>query len=119
MDDKTLVCDKCSEEWKLSQTKLNSQKVKNEYKQEMIVTFFLCPKCKKIYVVNIIDDRSRALKEKMNKSLKMLKRSQEGTQEHSERYKKYNKDMNQLKEYEMFLKNKYSQHFFMNEKGEN
>ena len=112
--EKMIYCNECNHEWRLNDTDLIKEKVKNENKQEMLVTYFLCPNCKKIYIVSIIDERYRDLLKKTNKSLKLLKRHKNEPLEVLLRYnKEYQDRKKQLEIYENKLKEKYSKYFFL------
>lgn len=109
-----IECNKCKHEFSLDDVKLKTETVKNENNQEMLVTYFLCPKCKTIYVANIIDDKYRRLSMKLNKSLKILKRHQDGQPGDSEGYRNdFIKKKNDLMRYEQKLKDKYIKYLFL------
>ena len=106
---KQFICDNCQYEWYSDETKVNSAKVKNEKKQEMLVQFFLCPKCNKIYIVSIIDSKVRTYLSKLAKVEKRYQRRHE-----TEDYEQYQVLRQQLMKYEDGLKAKYGKYFYLN-----
>lgn len=67
-----IVCDKCSFEFNLKE--MQEQKV-NIKGNELLLTFFTCPKCNQIYKVTLDDEKSTELKEDLIKTLKRIRRN--------------------------------------------
>ena len=58
-------CDECSQEWLLQSDGILEAKVENaDEKDELSVRFFTCPRCGKVYVVNLFDVRLKKLLKK-------------------------------------------------------
>ena len=109
-----IKCDKCDNEFV---PKIMSQNVLNENKKDMLITFFVCDKCKEVYVVSVSDVRYRALIDSVNKSLKILKRFIKSNPGDSEGIMKRDNDYKNNKrkaiEYQNRLKNKYAKYLFL------
>lgn len=112
--DKQICCDECEHTWLATETVMHSDVVKNESGQEMLVHFFLCPECKKIYVVDIIDNRMRSYLERVSRLEKKISRAQKHKSNVSEEVSKRNQLREQMLSYQNALKNKYSKHFHLN-----
>lgn len=112
--DKQIQCDECEHIWNAVDTVIHSEAVKNESGQEMLVHFFLCPECKKIYVIDIIDNRMRVYLERISKLERKIARGQKRKLIVSEEVSKRNQLREQMIFYHTALKNKYSKHFHLN-----
>lgn len=110
---KQLECDKCKRIWLLENATIHSESVKNENGQEMLVHFFLCPKCNEIYIVDIIDVKVRMYLEKMKKLEKKISRMQKRSMNANEEVSKRNQVKQSLLQYEKALKNKYNKYFYL------
>lgn len=110
---KQLECNKCKHIWELKSTTMHSEFVKNENGQEMLIHFFLCPKCNEIYVVSIIDSKVRTYEEKISKLDKKINRMvRKGTKPIVE-ISKRDKLRSDMMTYESFVKNKYSKYLHL------
>lgn len=109
---KQLKCDKCKHVWLLEDATIHFESVKNENGQEMLVHFFLCPKCNEIYIVDIIDTKVRMYLEKIKKLEKKISRMQKHN-EAAEEVRKRNQIKQLLLQHEKALKNKYSKYFYL------
>lgn len=110
---KYLVCDKCKHNWELEAEAIHTQAVKNENKQEMMIQFFLCPKCNKIYVISIVDSKARALMSQLRKLEKFIIRGRKSGRDVSKEVSKHDQVRQSLMLYERMLKNKYEQYFYL------
>lgn len=109
-----IKCNKCGNEFV---PKIMSQNILNENNKDMLITFFVCDKCKEVYVVSVSDVRYRALIDSVNKSLKILKRFIKSNPGDSEGIMKRDNDYKNNKrkaiEYQNRLKNKYAKYLFL------
>lgn len=110
---KQLECDKCKHVWLVEDTTIHSESVKNENGQEMLVHFFLCPKCNEIYIVDIIDVKVRMYLAKIKKLEKKISRMQKHNEVVVEEVSKRNQIKQSLLQHEKALKNKYSKYFYL------
>ena len=129
---KQLECDKCGFVWEVDETGIYKSTVINENGQEMIVQFFLCPKCYEVFVISIIDNKIRMYIERIKKLDKRIKRiAKSGGNPNDDVTKRYQVSQSMMA-YEKMLKNKYSKYLHLkfeeattssnvenNQKGEN
>ena len=108
--DKQICCDECEHVWLATETVMHNDVVKNESGQEMVIHFFLCPECKKIYVIDIIGNRMRVYLERISKLEKKITRGQKRKLIVSEEVSKRDQLREQMISYHTALKNKYSKH---------
>jgi hypothetical protein len=57
--EKNIECNKCKNTFPLNSIKLYHSFNKNENGETMKITFFVCPFCNEVYVVNINDNKSK------------------------------------------------------------
>lgn len=107
---KQIQCDECEHIWNAVDTIIHGEAAKNESGQEMLVHFFLCPECKKIYVVDVIDNRMRSCLERVSRLEKKISRAQKRKLNVSEEVSKRNQLREQMLSYQNALKNKYGKH---------
>lgn len=129
---KQIECNKCGHVWLADHTKMYKSTVVNENGQEMIVQFFLCPKCYEVFVVSIIDNKVRMYIERIKKLDKRIRRiAKSGGNPNDDVTKRYQVSQSMMA-YEKMLKNKYSKYLHLkfeeattssnvenNQKGEN
>lgn len=129
---KQLECDKCGHTWFTDDTDIYRSIVVNENGQEMIVQFFLCPKCHEVFVISIIDYKVRMYIERIKKLDKHIKRIAKSGGNPNSDVTKRNQVSQSMMAYEGMLKNKYSKYLHLrfeeattssnvenNQKGEN
>lgn len=84
---KILFCDNCGDEWELKTTDIKQTKIVP--KDEVItLTYFTCPKCGKLYVVNIDNDYTLQLRNKLLLEIKRIKSEDKKGKDTSKRRKK-------------------------------
>lgn len=71
---RTIVCDECKYEFPLESVKIQEQKVKCE-NEELLLVFFTCPKCNKIYRVLLKDARYEKLRVDLEKAKSRIRRN--------------------------------------------
>ena len=117
-DAKIVKCDDCDFKWNVDEIKVHTQVIKNEKGQEMSIRFFICPECKKVYVVDIMDFKARMLKKKYDKRLsenvKAIK-ARKQTKAHIDRTLKASEE---YKKYQRLLKDKYSSCLYLRIEGD-
>ena len=111
--DKEIECDKCKATWKATQTQILNQAVKNEYNQNMMVYYFVCPKCGEIYIVSILDFKTRALLEKSQKLQRFIQRRVAKQTDVSSTKEELERVRQLLLQRQQMLKNKYGKHFYL------
>ena len=129
---KQLECDKCGFVWEVDETGIYKSTVINENGQEMIVQFFLCPKCHEVFVVSIIDNKIRMYIERIKKLDKRIRRVVKSGGNPNDDITKHYQVSQSMMAYEGMLKSKYSKYLHLrfeeattslnvdnNQKGEN
>lgn len=58
-------CDECGQEWFLKPVAIVEAKVQNaDQEDELTVRYFSCPRCEKVFVINLFDKQARELQKK-------------------------------------------------------
>ncbi len=74
INSQVIFCDECKHEFLMSAVNINEQAICIE-KQQLTLIYFTCPKCNKIYKVCLMDDKSKELKEDLEKTKKRIRRN--------------------------------------------
>ena len=70
----TVCCDECKHEFPMMSVKIQRATV-NINNNEFTLSFFACPKCRRIYRIALMDQRYDELKEDLNKIRKKIRKS--------------------------------------------
>lgn len=100
LPDNTVTCDICNNPFRLKQNTLKEETVtleKDDWKQEVSLTYLKCPNCGKRYPV-IVDDSStlpilQELRECMSRRIQYYRRTGSIPQKLNEKYNKLNKKL--------------------------
>lgn len=74
MVNKLIACDVCKNEQEMSTVKIKDSEVVISGKR-LTLSFFSCPKCNKIYVVFLSDDKMKSLMDDLEETKKRLQRN--------------------------------------------
>ena len=73
-NNQVIFCDECKHEFLLNAVNIQEQGICIN-KQQLLLVYFTCPKCNKIYRVCLMDDKSKELKEDLEKAKKRVRRN--------------------------------------------
>lgn len=114
---KTMVCDKCGNETNMHSLGIRVETILDENKSPMEVTFFVCKKCDKIYIISIINQRAKNLQRQhkmLDKKFSNLKKlNQQPTEEDINNFLSVKEKFIKYQEY---LKNRYEPYFTLKKK---
>lgn len=108
---KIISCDECGHSWVSKETDLHKDRV--DVKGEiLVVTYFTCPNCNKLYVVGIDNHETLRLRKMLSIELKRLNRDNDLGKDTSKRSKKVSRMYQQLREKGTLLKSTYNGIFY-------
>lgn len=108
---KIISCDECSHNWISKETDLHKDRV-NVKGEILVVTYFTCPVCNKLYVVAIDNHETLRLRKMLSIELKRLNRDNDLGKDTSKRSRKVSRMYQQLREEGIVLKNMYNGIFY-------
>lgn len=108
---KVISCESCGNSWISKTTDLRKDRV--NVKGELLeVTYFTCPSCHKLYVVNIDNHETLRLRKMLSIEVKRINRDNDLGKDTSKRSKKVSRMYQQLREKGTILKNTYNGIFY-------
>ena len=70
----SIVCDECKQEFSMNSVNINDVPIEIDG-QALVLVYFACPKCDKIYRICLKDDRYEELKEDLEKTKKRIRKN--------------------------------------------
>lgn len=114
-----ILCDNCKHEFLLNTININEAEIEIK-NQHLILSYFVCPNCNKVYRVSLIDNQYQKLKDDLLSVKKRIHSNYNSKDE--ERARKLNsmivKKLERIRNYEDSLNNKFNGEFILvNESG--
>jgi hypothetical protein len=112
LKEKIIECIGCFKTFPLKNVEFQTSINKNEKDEDMKTTFFICPYCKKIYFVSIIDGKSKVYLKQINLLQCRIKRKAKmGIKQNASLKEDLNKAKSDFIAYQKFLMKKYESSF--------
>lgn len=104
----SIVCDECKQEFSMNSVNINEVPIEIDG-QALVLVYFACPKCDKIYRICLKDDRYEELKEDLEKTKKRIRQNHGSGNEELARWLQRMVECrhNRLKEYTIELSRKF------------
>ena len=67
--DKRIICDLCANEFSIEAVNIKEEDIIIKEKQ-LSVLYFCCPYCKRVYIIQVVDEKAKALQKRYKNAVK-------------------------------------------------